>query len=83
MDVIIINEDNHGILGIAESYEAAVRYLFKMGWMSKDIKIWDENIENCISFEDYISLTGITIKDIENWGIDKFNEIFILMKMLL
>ena len=40
MKVIIMNEENHGFLGVAKDYKSAVRSLCQMEWL-------DENFELC------------------------------------
>ena len=41
MRITIINEDNHGVLGVADSYESAVQFLIDNEWLTEDFEIWD------------------------------------------
>ena len=72
MDVIMVHEDNHGILGVAINYTSAIDMLVENKWLDTVLtKIYVGNYE-------YKTLDelGITIEDIKKWGIDKFNEEF-------
>lgn len=40
MKVYIIHEDNHGVIGVADSYESAVQFLLTE-WMTGNFEIWD------------------------------------------
>ena len=72
MNVIIVHEDNHGILGLAINYISAIDMLVENKWLDTFLtKIYVGNYE-------YKTLDelGITIADIKKWGIDKFNKKF-------
>lgn len=72
MIIYIIHEDNHGVLGVADSYESAVQFLIDNKWLTEDFEIWDR--------EEYHSrpLYALEIKpeEIKAWNIDKFNDFF-------
>ena len=53
MIIYIIHEDNHGVLGVADSYESAVQFLIDNEWLTEDFEIWDR--------EEYYSLSLIHI----------------------
>ena len=42
MNVWIIEEENHGILGVAKTRELAIQYLIKTGWITEKTEFWDE-----------------------------------------
>ena len=57
--VILIEEDNHGLIGVAKDYSSAIDFLVNENWL-------DENFEVRVDNEDYLIQT---IKDKlgENW----------------
>ena len=72
MEVYIIHEDNHGVLGVADSYESAVQFRIDNEWLTEDFEILDR--------EEYYSrpLYALEIKpeEIKAWNINKFNDFF-------
>ena len=72
MIIYIIHEDNHGVLGVADSYESAVQFLIDNEWLTEDFEIWNS--------EEYYSrpLYALEIKpeEIKAWNINKFNDFF-------
>ena len=72
MDVIMVHEDNHGILGVAINYTSAIDMLVENKWLDTFLT------EMYVGNYEYKTLDklGITIEDIKKWGIDKFNEKF-------
>ena len=66
MEVIIISkwsEDCLMYVKVAKDYKSAVRYLAKE-YLSPNLEVYDETLKN------------VTIKGIENWDIELFNEFF-------
>jgi hypothetical protein len=72
MTVILVNEDNHGLLTVAKDYKSAVKFLIDNGWIKESMEIWDEN---GISHNRLDELLGEDVLDIitEKWDIDSFN----------
>lgn len=72
MDVIIVHEDNHEILGVAINYTSAIDMLVESKWLDTFLT------EMYVGNYEYKTLNelGITIEDIKKWGIDKFSEKF-------
>ena len=73
MKVYIIHEDNHGVIGVADSYESAVQFLIDKEWITENYEILNE------SDDEYHPLNelGIALADIkEEWDIDIFNDAF-------
>ena len=72
MIIYIIHEDNHGVLGVADSYESAIQFLIDNKWLTEDFEIWDR--------KGYYSrpLYALEIKpeEIKAWNINKFNDFF-------
>lgn len=72
MKVYIIHEDNHGVLGVADSYESAIQFLIDDEWITEDFEIWNRE-------KDYSRpLYALEIKpeEIKTWNISKFNDFF-------
>ena len=66
MEVVIISkwsEDCLMYVKVAKDYKSAVQYLAKE-YLSPNLEVYDEALKN------------VTIKDIENWDIELFNEFF-------
>lgn len=40
MQVIVIYEENHGVIGVAENARAACRFLVKENWFGADDDVW-------------------------------------------
>ena len=45
MEVIVIREENHGFIGVAKDYKAAVEWLIEDGWMYSGMDAW--NVDTC------------------------------------
>ena len=71
MNVIVINEEDNGTIGIAKDYESAIDFLFQEDWLNSEFEIVD-NYDNCVSLKDL----NISIDDIKQIGIDEFNKFF-------
>ena len=66
MEVVIISkwsEDCLMYVKVEKDYKSAVQYLAKE-YLSPNLDVYDETLKN------------VTIKDIENWDIESFNEFF-------
>jgi hypothetical protein len=75
MQVVTIEEDNHGQIGIAMTYADAVHLLVNQNWLDENFEVWVDN-------EDYLTQT---IKEklgdewftvILEWTLEQFNEFF-------
>ena len=71
MNVIVISEDEHGMIGIAKDYESAIDFLIKEDWLNSEFEIVN-NDDNCVSLKDL----NMSIDDIKQMGIDEFNKFF-------
>lgn len=72
MTVVLIHEDNHGLLGVAKDYESAINYLIQNQWLNIDTEVYSTEKEEYTSLREL----KITIGNIREMGIDKFNELF-------
>ena len=73
--VVTIQEDNHGLIGIAKDYPSAIDFLINENWLDKKFEVWVDN-------EDYLTQS---IKDklgenwkeiISTWDTEQFNNYF-------
>ena len=65
--VILVNDDNHGLIGVAETYKAAIDCLLE--WSGGELGRYDEN-------NNFVILSEDEIKEVYTYGISKFNEVF-------
>lgn len=47
MKVVVVYEDNHGMLVIAKDYNAALRFLLTENWINDYTEVVDEDDEYC------------------------------------
>lgn len=71
MKVILVNEDNHGLLGIAVDYHRAIDFLIETGWLYDDTEVWVGESE-CFLKDTFSNWR----EEIKSWDIEKFNEFF-------
>ena len=71
MTVILVNEDNHGLLTVAKDYKSAVKFLIGNEWIKESMEVWHEDgTYRCLD-----EFFGEDVLDIitEKWDIDSFN----------
>ena len=73
--VIIINEDSHGVLGVAKDYSSAVRWLIKQQWIGDLIVCWDDSANKWRPIEEALGKNWKEII-IDSWDTKKFNNFF-------
>ena len=73
MKVVRIEEDNHGLLGIALNYYNAVKWLIGNGWIDDNTEVWHDGAQ---SWEKLKDVQGEDWADamLEHWDIDDFND---------
>lgn len=71
MKIILVNEDCHGLIGLAVDYPRAVDFLIETGWLYDCTEIW-------VNESEYFLKDALPNwhKEIKNWDIEKFNEFF-------
>lgn len=74
MKVILIHEDNHGLLGVAKDYESAINYLLQNQWLNTNIEIYVDDGDDFKAKS--LKELNISIADIRKMDIDNFNELF-------
>ena len=72
MIIYIIHEDNHGVLGVADSYESAIQFLIDDEWLTEDFEILDREE----SYSRPLYALEIKPEEIKAWNINKFNDFF-------
>ena len=74
--VILIIEENHGIIGIAKSFSSAIDFLYDNNWMTPETELYnpfDDTAESdWVCFEKY----NLTKEDLKKCGIEIFNDLF-------
>ena len=45
MEIVIISEDNHGVIGTATTDKAAKQWLIREGWVDKYSEIWNPDTD--------------------------------------
>ena len=71
MNIIIIHEDNHGVLGVAKDYDSAIDFLVQNQWLTTDVEVLN-------SIEEFVPIKelGLDIETIRSWDIEAFNDFF-------
>ena len=71
MTVILVNEDNHGLLTVAKDYKSAVKFLIDNRWIKESMEVWHEDG----TYRRLDEFFGEDVLDIitEKWDIDSFN----------
>jgi hypothetical protein len=71
MTVILVNEDNHGLLTVAKDYKSAVKFLIDNRWIEESMAVWNEDD----TYSRLDELLGEDAFDIitEKWDINSFN----------
>lgn len=71
--VYVIKEDNHGLIGIADSKEAVFSFLVRHHWITADSPCgysWDD----CRTLEEICKEEGITEEKFLDWAIFKLEN---------
>jgi hypothetical protein len=74
--VITVQEDNHGLIGIAKDYPSAIDFLVNENWLDGKFEVWvDNEISLTQTLEDHLGeLWYVAIRD--EWNIEQFNNFF-------
>lgn len=73
MRVVTIEEDNHGLIGIAMTYADAVHMLVNENWLNELTELYDGDGNYKTVIED---LGEEWFAKMLEWSMDKFNEYF-------
>jgi hypothetical protein len=74
MKVIVIEEENHGMIGIAKSYADAVHMLVNQDWLSELTEIYKEDFDKTVLLVE--DLGEEWFAKLLEWSMEKFNECF-------
>ena len=72
MTVILVNEDNHGLLTVAKDYKSAIKFLIDNKWIRESTECWNE--DGTYSRLDELLGEDVIDKMTEEWNIDDFND---------
>ena len=74
--VILIIEENHGIIGIAKSFSSAIDFLYDNNWITLKTELYnpfDDMAESdWVPFEKY----DLSKEDLKQGGLEIFNDLF-------
>jgi hypothetical protein len=73
MKVLIVREDNHGVLTVAKDFASAVKLLVNTNWLDEDYCVC-QNWEQHITIEE--DLGEQWLEEVKKMGVDKFNRYF-------
>lgn len=74
MRVVIIEEDNHGLIGIASNYQNAIHFLVNENWLDELTELYDSGFQDTKLLLDLLGNKWLTT--ILNWTLEQFNEFF-------
>ena len=76
MNVILIYEDNHGLVGVANNYYNAVKLLIADDWISDTTEICIGENKNSYEWKPLKEVFGEDWADkmLEQWDIENFND---------
>lgn len=75
-EVICVEEDNHGLVGIATDYQSAIDGLVQIDWLNDQTEIYTEikGIDRYFTLKEILGNNWLN--EIKLWNEDKFNEFF-------
>ena len=73
--VMLVSEENHGLIGVARNYEDSVIFLIRTGWLANDTEVYVENMDSCKTVYDLLGEDWEEII-INDWTLEKFTEFF-------
>jgi len=76
MNVILINEDNHGLIGVANNYYNAADWLIINDWISDTTEICIGEDEHSYRWKPLKDVLGEDWEDkmLDQWDINDFND---------
>ena len=73
--VVLIEEDNHGQIGIAKDYPSAIDFLVNQGWLDESFEVWVDN-EDCLTQPIKDKLGENWKEIILSWDTEQFDNFF-------
>lgn len=77
MKVVMISEDNHGMIGLATTYEKAVEFLVKDNWLDGNYIVEEETDTTIAELLGENWLLTVQCRDLE-WFNEFFEDVFYL-----
>jgi hypothetical protein len=74
MRVITVEEENHGMIGIAKSYADAVHMLVNQDWLSELTEVYKEGFDDIVTVAE--DLGEDWFQKMLHWSMDEFAEYF-------
>lgn len=71
--VYVIREENHGLIGVADSKEAVFSFLVAENWVTADAPC-GYSCDDYRTFEEVCKEEGITEEKFLNWAIDRLEH---------
>lgn len=74
--IILIWEETHGIIGVANNYYNAIKFLIKEHWLCDETQIYDDSTDKWVELNIFY---GRNWRDVllNEWDLDKFNDEFV------
>lgn len=72
MDIVIIYEENHGTIGVAESLASAIDYLIRDKWVTEKTEIYIDDYGNLETLKEQ----NISLDKVRTFDLKTFNKIF-------
>jgi hypothetical protein len=75
--VVLVEEDNHGLIGVAKDYTSAVNFLINENWLDETCRVWADELDEDYTTQSIKDNLGENWKEIiSTWDIEKFNNYF-------
>ena len=72
--VYLIEEDNHGNIGVAKDYESAIDFLIDTDWLDEGYEVYCGDYDKTKSIKKDLGENWQDV--IKSWGEEKFNQYF-------
>lgn len=79
MKVVVIYEENHGFIGLAKDYNAALDFLMGNNWLDGSTEIWSDDEDDWTRLDKFYGPNWMFI--IREWNIDHFNDNIDLLRL--
>ena len=75
MRVVLIHEDNHGMIGVALNYFHAVNWLINEQWLVDNTEVYDDKTDSWNRLDEELGEDWADLLT-DYWDIDNFNAYF-------
>ena len=75
-EVIVIREDSHGTVGVAETLNGVFKCLYDGGWLYDGLEIWEEGSEEFVALIQTFGLNWNLKLEEKIKTINNFNDFF-------